>query len=617
MVVPAGRRRELRPFEVRPVAVKFAVRRSLPPARLDGTIVASLSPIRRSSPLTVAVTGSARPIAGVTVAPTAITLRVTRVWPFRKQFGHEATVRLRGPGIGDALGRMDTDQSVVLRNGEGNQLLVVMRDLRPMSPTEAQATVFIRDSAAVGAYAGTLPLSRSAEAPAVDLSVEARHPLPWAIFVVFGGSVLGGYALPRWRLRRRKESLLRDLKDAVAEYDRERGQRAQRPAAWSLDRRLGPRPPGQSRWDADMRGVAEFEGVVGLAWRIQHALTPNDVEGDRVEANAIIDDIGRWLTVERAAKRLRSQVHKAPADRPGHSWRDTRVWRVTQELLVSIRRAPSPDTDVNAVADNLDRQRELYSSYRDLWNARYALETQLGLPPEPAAAIAALDIDALNEEFPESGLPTEADYDDLLVKVITAHDKVFSGDFQRRSLDKLLHLAPKENLGPAPPAERVKPEEMGPFASAALSAAAVTAGVVVPGAGSIAGDFVADALRAWRRRPARSEQTEKRTAASTTVGQGAASVQRPPRRRRRKGRFLAWTYRRDVLWTLLGALVGVIVYVLTIYDSTWGSAADYLAAFATGFGTSTIVRWADLPGSDSLRRTEPVPGARPAAAPGR
>jgi hypothetical protein len=276
---------------------------------------------------------------------------------------------------------------------------------------------------------------------------------------------------------------------------------------------------------------------------------------------------------------------------------------------VKIRQAPSADTDVNALADKVDRQRELYAAYRDLWNTRYASDMQIRLPELVAAQLARLDIDALDRLLPEKGIPTEEEYDELVVTITTAHDKLFADPaFTPRSLDKLLDKAPKEDLGASPPAERVVPEEAGPPAVAALALGGIFPFIGASVAVETVGPFV---QRVLERRRAREDEPEGgRHGASAAEPSPAVTAER-----KRYQRLMSWTYRRDVMWTLVGALVGVIVYVLAIYDATWGSATDYLAAFATGFGSSTIVRWADLPRSGSLRRTEPIPGARADEAP--
>ncbi len=46
-------------------------------------------------------------------------------------------------------------------------------------------------------------------------------------------------------------------------------------------------------------------------------------------------------------------------------------------------------------------------------------------------------------------------------------------------------------------------------------------------------------------------------------------------------------------------------YTLTVYDSTWGTWADYLSAFAAGFLGKVVVDWGDQFISRSFR----VPGS--------
>jgi hypothetical protein len=604
-----GTPKRLRPSGVRAVRVRFVLPSSREPEAFHGMLVATLVPRKKAKkppddppPLAVNVKGVPRPIRDVIFEPDDVVLRPVRVWPFKWQTGGTAKIRFRGPGTKRVFDELRHRRSTVLRNADGHTVRVALQDLRLVTPDQANARVVVKKLVSTGKYTGRLVLSDYSDGPALGVTVEGRHPILWAILVVFAGAVLGGYALPRWRVRRRKEWLLTDLREAIDAYDTLRGSTKHQPASWSLDRRLGAKPRSGRRWDVkELPGLPDYYGVAGLDWRVRNAFTPNDVEQDRVAVNVIIDAIGRWRIVEEPAKKLNQELRKPPADRPMHSWRKTRVWRTTQRLLVSVHREPGGNGDVYAVADKLDRQHELYSASRDLWNAQYAVDKQIKLPTSVAAAVAGLDIDALDGQFPELGIPTDQEYDELVVEITTAHGKVFDQGFTPHALDRLLGKEPKEELGPAPPAERVEPREVGPAYSAALglSAAAAAATVLFPSFHVIRG-----VMELASRRRGAGDGEKREPPAARQAGRAA---------RRRRGpykRLLGWTYRRDVLWTFGGALVGVVAYVLTIYGATWGTLTDYLAAFATGFGSSTIVRWAELPGGESLRRTEPIPGAR-------
>jgi hypothetical protein len=58
---------------------------------------------------------------------------------------------------------------------------------------------------------------------------------------------------------------------------------------------------------------------------------------------------------------------------------------------------------------------------------------------------------------------------------------------------------------------------------------------------------------------------------------------------------------RDWALTALAVLLASVAYLATIYDDTYGSPSDYLAAFAAGFGAHAVINWAVLPIFESLQ----------------
>jgi hypothetical protein len=57
-------------------------------------------------------------------------------------------------------------------------------------------------------------------------------------------------------------------------------------------------------------------------------------------------------------------------------------------------------------------------------------------------------------------------------------------------------------------------------------------------------------------------------------------------------------------------LLTCVVYSATIYNSDWGTVADFISAFGAGFAGRVTVSWGLLPIYQSIRlRTRSAPGA--------
>src|SRR5205823_1896611 len=104
---------------------------------------------------------------------------------------------------------------------------------------------------------------------------------------------------------------------------------------------------------------------------------------------------------------------------------------------------------------------------------------------------------------------------------------------------------------------RAKPEEVGPLSTAAVTAASVTVDALTGArvSGALIGAAMDALTRGTERR--RAARGHSRRRASTVAAEDQTSGQQPHGRRisRRSGRYkrlMGWTYRRDVMWTLLG-----------------------------------------------------------------
>lgn len=577
------------------VALRFTLAGTAQPEELDGllSIGAKASAgggatgskrCAVSSPLNVRLTAEAQGAQGVSFVPATVTLHVQHGWLFDS--GESGTVHLEGLGVPALLARVQArhkpfSTTALLSNGNGDELTVELTDLRATegTPTSAQATLRVTGKDQRGSYEGELSLPASAgDDPKLTVKVDVADALPGALVIVALAAFLGGYALPRHLLRRRADSLKQTLKSAVNAYDAARnGDHAGResddatrqndadrqnpppePASWTLDDLLGPSPAEAGRWqrpgDYDPNLPEEY-GVTGLYFSIEDDSAAPDLESDRVRANAVIDAIERWRRVELPAAELRTTLTESEIRPPRAGWLETGVWRDAHLLLSEARSDPGTDQAAASLAQRLVRHQAVYSAFVDAWNKKAALDAEQNLSDEAKALLAKIDLKPF-------GADQKIEADRTAPEQRAYEFAVFNVNQKLREISEL-------------PEEKVK--EFG---------ARIELDFIV-GPLSVAGlrDLIPGVIKLfpWPLRKPISVETPTQTAQRTRQS--------------------------DLVWTLIGVALGVAVYTAGIYTSTWGTFSDWVTAIAAGYTSGTVVRWAQMPISLSLRRTTPISGA--------
>jgi hypothetical protein len=519
--------------------------------RLSGTLTMQARPTDRArrqvAPLTVSVRASLEPLSDVVARPSTVEMQTTEILWSRGFRGHDAVVVLSGARANALLAEPHPlTGRTVLRNAEGHSATVgwtvVERDGR------RQAAVHLEGEPEAGEYKGFLPLSDQTDEPRVELTVRAHHWIGWAILTVLAGALVGGLLPHLGGLSRRKNVLRANVRGALERYKSERAKR-EHPLSYDLDELLGPQPWDTTEWLA----LPGLHGAAGLFSSIHWARSDADLDEDTDWAQSLITSVQRWLRIEEQTAELRDTADKEhPADLEGREWDTTGVYRDTERLLIAVRDAPADDTAAERLVTRLRRQGDWHTKVAALWRAIMDLDD-----PAQRAALAA-DLFAFTD--PPKGEPVRDDAERIELLV--------GAEELQRQISVEAHLA----------------------------AASAAADAVAPARPGLLGRARA-AVRATLDAPMLVSIRQRLGQQAGSAATGATGL-RPPEDAEGLLRRIS---RESLLLSALLVAVAIVGYVVPLYTDTWGSTKDYVTAFAAGFGTQAVVRWALLPMFASLR----------------
>ncbi|HEY6780875.1 MAG TPA: hypothetical protein VI111_07975, partial [Thermoleophilaceae bacterium] len=290
---------------------------------------------------------------------------------------------------------------------------------------------------------------------------------------------------------------------------------------------------------------------------------------------------------------LRAVAEDEHEPREDHLWERTPVSQDTELLLRSARRPPTDEQARLQLADRMERQTGWHRAYAQVWD----LKAQLGRNQKTKAKASAIDIDSIVKDAKPIAVRTPAEQDLLdleleeiyaalvAVNAATVHDPL---QLQRADASQLRgQMDVLEGVGMA--------------TLATASGLELTRVLSEAGSESVSGPDVPQ--------PAPSKSP------GLSIGRAASALS--PTQLRRRLQLV------DSALSLVILLLTSLVYALTVYDDTWGSADDLATAFIAGFAGQVTVKWALLPIYRSVRLraagSPPVPEApqatgQPAAA---
>jgi hypothetical protein len=494
-----------------------------------------------------------------------------------------AYVDLRGPGAA-ALGNRRL--TMVLRRADGMSVKATVQAVTgsdnvaqlSIPPVRPRGEVEIDES---GRYRGTLPLGSGAEAPTIALAVEAREWWGWAAVAVLLGVLLGRMMPPflrRERIRRRGRTA---IADAIRTYGAARRGRPD-PASYDLDWLIAP-----ARWQ--LRGVLSrpHDEPARLLREIGEERDEKKLEGYVSAARTLRARVDRWAPVEATARRLldvldsrraKKPRNRQPAaaagaapeapppaaaallsgDRPrpraatGQWWfEDTKAADDARAVLATLKEPPLLKVEARPSADEVrelgarcvraHREEHIVALALRVWRRQERLDGRTFAPPEngaewtdPHATRKQLELDAI---WRKAGIePDDA----------KTRDAAQFSDLARRLTKAADELAGLERTV----STRGGGAGVRQVAGAVAWGMRSTARSVVHTLERVLDRAARCVVVAWRR-------------ITAAVG--------------------GWFAVAEGVSLLLTLSVPVLIYVLTLYGDTWGSALDVLTAFGVGF----------------------------------
>jgi hypothetical protein len=589
VIAPDGTVQEQAPAARKGRVVRLALRFTLPrvedPSSLGGTVVVvPVDAAGKPKPIdqpAVAVTGEVAPTEGVTVVPAKGEVRASCRY-FRNCRGH-GDIALEGPGVPALLERLaplkDWSRRVALeKDGKfGTSVTVTGLERDADDPNRATARIELNGSPWPGSYEGSLSLSQlSAGSPALPIVLESRVAAGWALLTIVLGVFAAGLLLNHLGLRRRKEQIGRMLRDAAQAYCVERdalGDATNR--VWSLDDVIECDRDGKPLLeDPSWMYYDELSSVSRIGSAVRWARNDADLDEAQAAALLVVGRIGAWRIVALEMGALTELAASPPSSSFGSShWDRTAVAHDTAVMLEAARREPADVAGARALRDRVRRQVAWHGAVADAWRLRARAERRKGTED----AITALDLKALVEGAEPAATRTDAQQDTLLYELGVRY----------RRLRAAARLGPTDGL----------PQDL-PASSASPTSEQLDRAVAIldeysgrPGAAMRALSLSPGALSAL---PAPAGDASPRRPAAPAQSRSAAAAPSPRSYLRRL--FLV-----DFLLSVAVVVLTSTAYAVTVYDSTWGSPADWATAFAAGFTGQVAVKWAALPLYRSLR----------------
>lgn len=601
---------------VESVELVFTLPPGSTPADLKGTVIlrAKAEGGKSAPGAQVEVTGTAPSLAGIAVRPEKLNIKIVdEQGPVGDETSAYANVQLAGPGVPKLfqLGTAPPSLNLLLRSDHGDKARATLVDVTQSSdPTLATGTVRIEGDLAAGKFEGEAPISTfAADAPKLAITLESGDSVVYAVLAVFLGTVLGG-GLYLASNRYRRKVLLRDqIKSVLDLYTKQlAGLEAQVKEGeelpiWTLADYLGE----DGGWyEVEWDSIVNFDGAVRTAWSEIHWARD---DGDLDRAAALVAELRahvvRWLTVAKPVNALQEAAKLDPKPLPNEPWKSARARKDSAELLRWVRQQkPADDEAAAALVDRIERQARWHTELAKAWYAKAELTRDMdkadsGYGDNDRTALAALDLADLDASgSPESARTAERQtaLENELASAMDAIRSTYRGE------DKSKLDLPGATAGPrgAAPADLVR-------LTAAPTGESTDGGLLAP--------ELTEATRAAPRDTAATIATKVRgSSASDHTGSRIPVAVRG-------------VLKRDLAWTIAIALASSAVYILAgVYTPSWGTAIDYISAFAAGFIGKAAISWAALPLFQSIRggaasavpaaaAPAPAAGVAPTAAP--
>lgn len=601
----------IRAGELRLVDVDFKLPAGRPPADLAGTAVveafAGVAP-RTEAQVAVPVEVSARPISGATFEPKMLVVQVTRYCLFfcGNQGGED--VRLVGPGSGDALADLSRagaeGAAAFLRSQSGDRVLATLGPLEGNKddPAIASAPLVLTPDPPPGTFTGELPLSRFASSsPALSLEARSRLWFPWAVLLIFTGVVVAGLLTHHIALSRRKDLIRRYLRHFV---DEKYCSGVESNTLGESEKLLWPLEiECPLTDDPDWQYFQDLETPRSVYTAAKWARNDADLDEAENAARQQVLRITTWLLAVEQIRELHDLSMQDHRPFGNARWRERKTATQSRLLLIKAKRVPTDGEPAEKFLETVARQARWHHEFASAWELLLAAKeiddeaaanvdlTLVDAKLKPVGERTDDDQDVLEEELAERVRDLEAIVDATRgASVLSPTPRSSEIRVLRAHVDSLQSPSPNRQhmLMQLKPAVATTADGPQAAATAELGAAPVRAGAksLSERAGSVAMKTLAAA--------------------------------NPPQLARR-------LKLRDTLLSFVVLGMTSLVYALTIYNASWGSATDLATAFVAGFAGHVVIKWGLLPAYRSIRlraqtaveTAEPVAAAAAVVASGR
>jgi hypothetical protein len=535
----------LRPGQVRPLQLEFALPKGKSANWLNGTLLLRLRKIGTKgtgpAPTLISVQAEFLSLTDIRFDPSDLTLQVTG-----GDLKGGTDVDLVGPGVDQLLDQSPPfEAQVLLGNDEGNRAQVTIGAFRSSGEGVVTGTVSVI-GAEPGRYEGTLTLAQGSAPPKLPIALNSRSCLWLAVGLILLGSLLGGL-LPIFSSTARTRALLRTrLKTAIERLEEQYDSADNRPLLlWDMTGLMGPEPWLSHNWSS----IPEAEGAAGLYAELKWARNDDDLKALGAKVEEAIAEIDRWLLVFERAKELRSLLSRPGIPmRHGTEWEATRTATDGEEFLDGLRRdKPENAKRAHELAVECIERRRWCALVMEAWTKVARAETDPELSEVARIALGQIDL----SPFTSVAFPASGEIAGLVSRLATEMRRA------TRLVPTLDRYADRPDLG-----------TLDTFlASASLpdvSHPDLMAGVVAES------EELADKERISARKRAGEQRLQRLSA-------------------------LDW------LVTGILAVGATFAYTVPLYNSTWGTKADLFTALAVGFGTQVVVQWGAMPIFRSFR----------------
>ncbi len=532
-----------------------------------------------SEPLDLTIEGVGPSFADVSIVPSTLALHsVNWAGPLGHAKSASISVELTGAGVPGLFrgGATQFTSHTLLRSSTGRELEATLTAAPPAgTDTIARGEVRVTGSLAPGSYTGTLPLSSlaSSGAPSVGVTTESSDSFLWAMLVVGLGALAGGGVYLASGIKRRKDLMEAEVKEALERYRRKRDERTEKSAAalWTPSGLGEERKWFVRRWTS----LPQLDGVQGVWSQIYWARNEGDLDEVQKLVEPLVARLLRWLEVasDPGPQLLHDAFELAPRQAAESVWRKTHTYRATAELLGrAAEREPADDKEIEQLVEELNRQARWHSRFATLWDLKSqvladASKREASYTDGDRKTLKEIDLGAIDEDFANVTDPTKQI--DLEVEVdgeaSTLLEMATSKDLAVRPIegpDKVVELGADDYL-------EVARQGIAPAVKPSVATAAINP---MPGATA--------QPRGRRRSPERTEGTPA---------------------------WLRELLARDALWSIVVVIVALAVYVPVFYGPTWGNLGDYAGAFVAGFVGKVAINWAALPVFRSLSARAKTP----------